>query len=77
MASDPQPDVIEGRKRLRQFIWHLALYGAAMAVLVPVNILTGPENPWFLLPMVGWGGILALHVAYVMGLFEIFKKDSR
>lgn len=76
MASDPDPHASRGRKRLRQFIWHIAFYMAAMAVLVPVNLLTNPENPWFLLPMVGWGGILALHVAYVMGLFDIFKKDD-
>ena len=28
---------------------------------------------WFLLPLVGWGAVLALHVAYVMGLFAIFS----
>jgi hypothetical protein len=40
-----------------------------MALLVPLNLLTDPNWPWFVLPLVGWGGILAAHVAYVMGLF--------
>lgn len=41
-----------------------------MVVLVPVNFLTTPHEPWFVLPMVGWGSVLALHVAWVMGLFD-------
>ncbi len=40
-----------------------------MAGLVAVNLSTGPETPWFVWPMVGWGGILAFHAAYAMGLF--------
>ena len=57
-------------RRLRGFAIHLALYFLTMIVLVAVNFTTGPENPWFVLPMVGWGSILALHTAYVMGLFR-------
>jgi hypothetical protein len=34
-----------------------------------INMLTNPENPWFVWPMVGWGGVLAIHAAFVMGLF--------
>jgi hypothetical protein len=26
---------------------------------------------------VGWGSVLALHVAYVMGLFDTIKNDDR
>ena len=58
------------RRRLRGFGWHLAGYFAAMIVLVPVNYLTTPAEPWFVLPMVGWGSVLAIHVAYVMGLLD-------
>jgi hypothetical protein len=42
-----------------------------MVVLVPVNLLLTPETPWFVWPMVGWGPILAIHAAWVMGLFDI------
>lgn len=77
MAPDPDRQAIESRHRLRLFIRPLLLYAVAIAVLVPVNLLTNPENPWFLLPMIGWGGILALYVAYAMGLFDIFRKDDR
>ena len=59
------------RRRLRGFKLHLAAYFLVMMVLVPVNLLTTPENPWFVWPMVGWGGALAIHTAWAMGLFDI------
>ncbi len=63
------------RKRLRGFGLHLMGYFAVMIVLVPINFMTTPDEPWFVLPMVGWGSVLALHVAWVMGLFDgLFGK---
>ncbi len=65
----------QARQRLKGFGIHLALYFMAMVVLVPVNFTLSPENPWFLLPMAGWGPVLALHAAYAMGLFRgLFGK---
>ena len=60
---------IDGRRRLRGFRIHLIGYFVVMAVLVAANMIFTPEQPWFVWPMVGWGGVLAFHVAYVMGLF--------
>jgi len=57
------------RARLRGFRAHLIGYFAVMAVLVVVNLATGPADVWFVWPMVGWGSVLAIHAAYVMGLF--------
>lgn len=57
------------RARLRGFRIHILAYFAVMAVLVVANLATGPANPWFVWPMVGWGGVLAVHAAYAMGLF--------
>ena len=62
------------RRRLRGFLAHLVGYFAVMAVLVAVNLLSSPETPWFVLPMVGWGSALALHAAYAMGLFGVFNR---
>ena len=60
----------EARRRRRSgLLNHMIAYLAVMVVLVPVNALTSPENPWFLLPMVAWGAPLALHTAWAMGLF--------
>ena len=58
-----------GRRRLRGFGWHLAGYFVVMAALVAVNLLTDSTTPWFVWPGVGWGGVLAVHAAYAMGLF--------
>jgi hypothetical protein len=63
MSKDP------ARRRLRGFGWHLLAYGIAVLTLYVANRMSMPENPWFIWPMVGWGGVLAIHVAHVMGLF--------
>ena len=57
------------RRRLKGFGIHLMGYFVVMGVLVTVNLLTAPENPWFVWPGVGWGGVLAVHAAHAMGLF--------
>ncbi len=57
------------QNRLRGFAWHLLAYFAAMVVLVPVNLFVYSETLWFVFPLVGWGSMLAIHVAFVLGLF--------
>ncbi len=57
------------RRRLRGLGLHLVVYGIVLVVLVAIYMLGNPENPWFAWPMVGWGGVLAIHAAFVMGLF--------
>ena len=61
-------DVAEGRRRMAGFRRHMLAFVAASVLLGAVNMLIDPERPWFLLAMVGWGGILAVHVAHVMGI---------
>ena len=66
-----------GRRRLRMFLNHLAAYFATVVACVLLNQAMDPGHPWFLLPMIGWGGVLALHAAQVMGLFDtLSKKDG-
>ncbi len=72
--EDPEK-AAAGRRRLIGFGVHLAVYFLVMLVVVPLNFWMSPDDIWFLLPMVGWGSVLALHVAYVMGLFELLKSD--
>jgi hypothetical protein len=70
MHSDEENESISRpRRRLRMFGYHLACYFLVMALLVSLNLLTTPQTPWFAVPLVCWGGVLAAHVAYVMGLF--------
>lgn len=56
-------------KRLKGFGLHLLTYIVLIAILVPVNLFIFSETIWFPFPMVAWGSVLALHVAYVLGLF--------
>ena len=72
--DNPARDAAASRRRLRGFVLHLAGYFVVMAALVAINLATEAEEPWFLLPVVGWGGVLALHAAYAMGLFAFLKR---
>ena len=72
--SEQIPEESIARRRLLGFGRHLAGYFVAMLALVVVNMTTAPENPWFIWPMVGYGGVLAIHAAYVMGLFDGFVR---
>ena len=63
-----------GQRKLRYFVMYLASYALGMVILVPYNLMIYLESTWALLPMLGWGSVLALHVTYMMGLFDIFKK---
>jgi len=62
------------KRRLRWFAIHLLGYTMVAAVLIVVNLATMPETLWAVLPVVGWGAVLALHAAYVMGLFNALRS---
>jgi len=64
-------------RRLRGFGLHLIVYFGTMVVVVPVNFYLTPENPWFLLPLIGWGSVLGVHAAYAMGLFRGLFGNNR
>jgi hypothetical protein len=66
------------RRRRNGFALHLAAYFALIALVVPLNLfLIAPDTPWFLLPMVGWGAVLAVHCAFAMGLFALAPSERR
>ncbi len=69
MSDSSDQDVQRARRRLRGFGLHLAGYFVVVVALAAINMLSNPENPWFVWPMVGWGGVLAVHAAFAMGLF--------
>ena len=61
------------RRRLRGFGIHLAAYFAVVAILIGAGVFFSPESPWVLAPVVAWGAVLAVHAAYAMGLFDVFR----
>jgi len=54
-----EPTVADERKR--GFLVHLFVYVAVNALLIVVNLLYGPGYYWFLIPLIGWGLLLAAH----------------
>ena len=70
-TEDP---VLRARRRMRGFLLHLALFAVVMVMVLVINVLFSPGGSWGVMAIVGWGGVLAIHAAYVMGLFDIFRQ---
>jgi hypothetical protein len=66
---DDRTELERGHRRLDGFRKHVIAYFAVSAALVVLNVVATPRTIWFVWPIVGWGGVLAIHAAYVMGLF--------
>jgi hypothetical protein len=46
----------------RQWFWlHAAVYVPIQLILFVIWIATGAQFPWFAIPLLGWGIILAVH----------------
>ena len=71
---DQKPDISDNdardRARLKGFALHLMGYVVVVAVCAILNFTKTPNQLWFIYPMVAWGAPLALHAAWVMGLFD-------
>ncbi|MEQ9360453.1 MAG: 2TM domain-containing protein, partial [Rhodospirillales bacterium] len=63
-------DDTRARRRLKGFALHLMAYFVVILVCAALNHLKSPDQLWFIYPMVAWGAPLALHAAWVMGLFD-------
>ena len=74
MEKTRQHTAVDPARRLRGFVRHLLAYFIVSGLAFTANVTFTPEASWFLLPVVGWGAVLALHVAYVMGLFDVFSN---
>ena len=55
--------------------YHFAGYFSLILILLPILIWFETALFWALLILLNWGGVLALHVAWIMGLFDIFTRD--
>jgi len=72
--EDEEAEVAAARQRVKGFGTHLLAYFGVIIVAVPLNFWLLPDQVWFVLPMIAWGAVLAIHAAYAMGLFKIFQK---
>ena len=76
MEKARQHSAVAPGRKLRCFVRHLVAYFVVSGLVFAVNIAVAPESTWFLLPVVGWGSVLALHVSYVMGFFDVFSRKE-
>ena len=65
--------VLRARRRLLGFGLHLVGYFVVTAGIFLVNFSDGNDPARFVILLVGWGSVLALHAAFVMGLFGVFS----
>ncbi len=70
MNDHDSADDARTRRRLKGFALHLMAYFIIIAGCAALNYLKTPDQLWFIYPMVAWGAPLALHAAWVMGLFD-------
>ena len=69
-------DMGEGGRRMAGFRRHMLAFVVASLLLGAANMLIDPARPWFLFAMIAWGGVLAVHVAYVMGIVGSCSRKS-
>jgi hypothetical protein len=55
------PLEIEANQAKKGFKINLTAYAVVNSMLVTINMLTVPQFPWFLFPLLGWGFGLTMH----------------
>jgi hypothetical protein len=59
---------------LRRFYTHLTVFLIANFVLIVINLSTS-DDPWFYIPLLGWGLLLGLHAAQAYEMLPWFTHD--
>jgi len=67
---------IGARRRLIIFGLHLVGYFIVIVAFFLVTSWQGGDPTKWVIAMVGWGSALAIHAAFVMGLFEVFSRHG-
>ena len=62
-------------RRLKGFYLHVIRYVVVIAGLALINLMTSPNNIWFIWPMLGWGLALVIHALAVFTRFTLFSTD--
>jgi len=57
-------------RRIAEFYQHLGVYIVVNIGLVAINLISNPEDIWFVYPLIGWGIGVAAH-----GL-KVFMTDG-
>lgn len=76
MVSVSRYDEDPAMNRLQILARHFIGYFTVAAVWAVFDLMAEPQRFWFVWFMVAWGAPLAIHVAYVMGLFGGANPDA-
>lgn len=72
------PDNSSEHRRIVGLRIHFVAFALVMLAAFVVAFVVDPGAVvWLVLPLVGWGSVLALHVAWVMGLLDILRPRGR
>lgn len=77
VVSNDEETERRARRRLVGFGLHLVGYFIVMAGIFFMNLSQGNDPTKSAFFLVGWGSVLALHAAFVMGLFSVFSDRNK
>ena len=65
-------------KSRRELLLHVSAYAIVNVAIVAIWAVTGPDYPWFVWPMLGWGIGVAFHVlSFALGLDADTGRNQR
>jgi hypothetical protein len=71
MSNEQQYQEVKRRvRRIAEFYQHLGVYIVVNLGLAAINLISSPEDIWFVYPLIGWGIGVAAH-----GL-KVFMTDG-
>ena len=62
-------------RRVRSLRLHIIVALGVLLVLIPLNFLTTPRNPWWIYVLMAWLPLVAIHTAWAMELFGVKDKS--
>jgi len=68
-------EALEYIRDIKSFYINFLTYIIVMAVLLAINLLTGPDYIWVVWPALGWGIGVLMHGLSVFELFSFFGTD--
>jgi hypothetical protein len=63
-------------QRLRSLRLHVIVALGTLLVLIVVNVVATPQYPWWIIVLMAWMPLVAIHTAWAMELFGS-RKDER
>ncbi len=62
-------------RALKIFYTHMMIYVVVNFVLIPLDLFTPGDEPWFYWPLLGWGLCLGVHAAQTYEKLPWFTRD--